>query len=160
SYKDASIIPINIPPIRELGTASGFDFELEDRGGIGHDALLQARNQLLGLARKDPQLALVRPNGIEDQPTFKVDVDRKKASALGVNLSDIDQSFSIVWGSRYVNNFLDTDGRIKRVYVQAEAPFRMTPDDIRLLYVRNSASASNTVGAGSTNTSTSVTSTT
>jgi len=149
SYKDASIIPINIPPIRELGTASGFDFELEDRGGIGHDGLLQARNQLLALARKDSQLALVRPNGIEDQPTFKVDIDREKATALGVNLSDIDQSFSIVWGSRYVNNFLDTDGRIKRVYVQAEAPFRMTPGDIRLLYVRNSTSASSSSSATS-----------
>ena len=131
SYKDATIIPINVPPIRELGTASGFDFELEDRGGVGHARLLQARDQLLGLARADPNLALVRPNGLNDQPTFKVSIDREKAGALGVNPSDIDQSFSINWGSRYVNNFLDTDGRIKRVFVQADAPFRMNPEDLR-----------------------------
>ena len=79
----------------------------------------------------------MRPNGLDDQPTFKVAIDREKASALGVSLSDIDQSFSITWGSRYVNNFLDTDGRIKRVFVQADAPFRMNPEDLRLLYVRN-----------------------
>jgi len=161
SYKDALIIPINIPPIRELGTASGFDLELEDRGGIGHEALVQARNQLLALARKTPQLALVRVNGEDDQPTFKVDVDREKAAALGVSLSDIDQSFSIAWGSRYVNNFLDTDGRIKKVYVQVDAPFRMTPDDLRLLYVRNSSggtsSTSNTTSAGGTSTTNSIT---
>ena len=150
AYKNAIIIPVNIPPIRELGTASGFDFELEDRAGIGHEALVQARNQLLALARKDPQLALVRVNGEDDQPTFKVNIDREKASALGLSPSDIDQSFSIVWGSRYVNNFLDTDGRIKKVYVQADAPFRMTPDDLRLLYVRNSAAASTSGGTAST----------
>ena len=149
SYRDAVVIPINIPPIRELGTASGFDFELEDRGGIGHDGLVQARNQLLALARKDPQLAFVRVNGLDDQPTFKVDIDREKASALGVSLTDIDQSFSIAWGSHYVNNFLDTDGRIKKVYVQADAPFRMAPDDLKLLYVRNSTGAAST-GTGAT----------
>jgi multidrug efflux pump len=137
SYKDATIIPINLPPIRELGTASGFDFELEDRSGVGHDRLMQARNQLLALARQDPDLALVRPNGLEDNPTFKVSVDREKASALGVSVSDIDQSFSIAWGSRFVNNFLDTDGRIKKVFVQADAPFRMNPDNLGLHYVRN-----------------------
>ena len=137
SYKDATVIPINVPPIRELGTAAGFDFELEDRGGVGHARLLQARDQLLGLARADPSLALVRPNGLNDQPTFKVAIDREKASALGVNPSDIDQSFSINWGSRYINNFLDNDGRIKRVFVQADAPFRMNPEDLRLHYVRN-----------------------
>ncbi|HTO44575.1 MAG TPA: efflux RND transporter permease subunit [Burkholderiales bacterium] len=149
SYKNAVIIPINIPPIRELGTASGFDFELEDRGGIGHEALVQARNQLLALARKDRQLALVRVNGEDDQPTFKVNIDREKATALGVNLTDIDQSFSIAWGSHYVNNFLDTDGRIKKVYVQADAPFRMTPDDLRLLYVSNSSGTSSATGTSS-----------
>src|SRR5215831_15637391 len=138
SYKDAVIIPINLPPIRELGTAAGFDFELEDRGGIGHERLLAARNQLLAAAGKDPELALVRPNGLNDQPTFKVSIDREKASALGVtSLSDVDQTFSIAWGSRYVNNFLDTDGRIKRVYVQADAPFRMGPEDLGRWYVRN-----------------------
>ena len=141
SYREAVIIPINPPPIRELGTASGFDMELEDRGGVGHVALMRARDQLLASAHKDPSLALVRANGLEDSPTFTIDVDREKASALGVSPSDIDQSFSISWGSRYVNNFLDTDSRIKKVYVQADQPFRMTPEDLRWHYVRNSAGA-------------------
>src|SRR3989441_1750400 len=83
-------------------------------------------------------LALVRANGLDDNPTFKVDIDREKASALGVtSLSDVDQTFSIAWGSRYINNFLDTDGRVKKVYVQADTPFRMNPEDLNLLYVRN-----------------------
>jgi multidrug efflux pump len=141
AYGNAVIIPVNPPPIRELGTASGFDFELEDRGGIGHDKLVQARDQLLALARKEPTITLVRANGLEDNPTFKIDVDREKASALGVSLSAIDQSFSIAWGSQYVNNFLDTDGRIKKVYVQADQPFRMNPQDLRLHYVRNASGA-------------------
>jgi len=139
SYKDAVIIPINPPSIPALGTASGFDLELEDRAGLGHDKLIEARDQLLALAKQDPNLALVRPNGLNDNPTYKVDIDREKASAFGVNLSDVDQTFSIAWGSRYVNNFLDTDGRIKKVYVQADAPFRMNPEDLRSLYVRNTA---------------------
>ena len=137
SYQDAVIVPINPPSIPALGTASGFDFELEDRGGLGHVKLMQARDQLIAMARKDPNLALVRPNGLSDNPTYKIDIDREKASALGVNLSDVDQTFSIAWGSRYVDNFLDTDGRIKKVFVQADAPFRMNPEDLRSLYVRN-----------------------
>ncbi len=136
-YRAAMIIPVNPPPIRELGTASGFDMELEDRGGLGHAKLMEARDQLLALANQDPTLALVRPNGLSDNPTFRIKVDREKASALGVSLSDIDQSFSIAWGSDFVNNFLDTDGRIKRVFVQADQQFRMTPADLRLHYVRN-----------------------
>ena len=138
SYQQALVIPINPPSIPALGTASGFDFELEDRGGVGHDQLAQARDQLLTMTRQDPNLTLVRANGLPDNPTFKIDIDREKASAFGINLSDVDQTFSIAWGSRYVNNFLDTDGRIKRVYVQADAPFRMNPDDLKGLYVRNS----------------------
>jgi multidrug efflux pump len=141
SYGDAVVIPVSPPPIRELGTASGFDLELEDRGGLGHEALMQARDQLLAAAKKEPSLALVRANGLEDNPTFKIEVDREKASALGVSPSDVDQSFSIAWGSRYVDNFLDTDGRIKKVFVQADQQFRMNPDDLRLHYVRNSAGA-------------------
>lgn len=137
SYQDAVIIPINPPAIQGLGTASGFDFELEDRGGVGHEKLTQAFDKLLDLARHDPDLALVRRNGLADNPTFKVDVDREKASALGVAITDADQAFSIAWGSKYVNNFLDTDGRIKKVYVQADAPFRMNPEDLDRLYVRN-----------------------
>ena len=141
AYGEAIVIPVNPPPIRELGTASGFDLELEDRGGVGHDALIRARDQLLANANKDPSLALVRANGLEDNPTFSIEVDREKASALGVSPSDIDQSFSIAWGSRYVDNFLDTDGRIKKVFVQADEPFRMNPDDLRLHYIRNSSGA-------------------
>jgi len=136
-FKDAVIIPINPPSIPELGTASGFDFELEDLSGFGHDRLMAARNQLLGAAAKDPDLALVRPNGLNDNPQFKVDIDQEKASALGVALSTIDQTFSIAWASNYVDNFLDTDNRIKKVYVQADGPFRMNPEDLNLYYVRN-----------------------
>ncbi len=138
AYKDAVIVAVNPPPIRGLGTTAGFDFELEDRGGLGHEALLKAKDQLLTLAAKEPSLAQVRFNGVAENPTFAIDVDREKASVLGVALSDIDQTFSYAWGSRYVNNFLDTDNRIKRVYVQADAPFRMNPEDLNQLYVRNS----------------------
>jgi multidrug efflux pump len=155
SYKDAVIIPINPPPIRELGTASGFDFELEDRGGVGHNGLVQARDQLIALAKQDPTLALVRANGLQDNPTFKIDIDREKASALGVTLSDIDQTFSTSWASRFINFFLDTDGRIKRVFVQADAPYRMNPEDLNLLYVRSSGSSTS---SGITSTSTTSTS--
>jgi multidrug efflux pump len=132
----AIIFPTSPPPIRGLGNAAGFDFELEDRGGLGHAALARARDQLLAEARSNPNLAGVRYNGVADSPGFKVDVDRKKASAYGVNPADIDQAFSIAWGSRYVNNFLDTDNRIKKVYVQADAPFRMNASDLDKLYVR------------------------
>jgi multidrug efflux pump len=141
SYKDATITAVNPPPIRGLGTSAGFDFELEDRGGLGFDALLKAKNQLLDMAAKDPSLAQVRFNGVLDNPTFAIDVDREKASVLGIAPTDIDQTFSIAWGSRFVNNFLDTDNRIKRVYVQADAPFRMNPEDLNMLYVRNSKGA-------------------
>ncbi|TAM89815.1 MAG: efflux RND transporter permease subunit, partial [Candidimonas sp.] len=137
SYKYANIVPINPPPIRELGTASGFDFELEDRGGLGHDALMAARDELLAKAARSPLLARVRPNGLDDQPVFNVHVDREKASALGLAIPVIDQTFSIAWASAYVNNFLDTDNRIKRVYVQAAAPYRMNPQDVNRWYVRN-----------------------
>ena len=138
AYKDAAINAVNPPPIRGLGTSAGFDFELGDRGGLGHDALVQARDQLLQMAKQDPNLAGVRANGIDDNATFTIDVDREKASVLGVALTDVDQTFSTAWGSRFVNNFLDTDNRIKRVYVQADAPFRMKPEDLNMLYVRNS----------------------
>ncbi|PQV48526.1 efflux RND transporter permease subunit [Paraburkholderia sp. BL21I4N1] len=138
-YKNALVYPVNPPSIPELGTAAGFDFELQDRAGIGHEKLMQARNMLLGMAAKDPTLAQVRPNGLNDTPQFKVDIDHEKASALGVSLATIDQTFSIAWASQYVNNFLDTDGRIKKVYLQGDAPFRMNPEDLNAWYVRNSA---------------------
>src|SRR5262249_36970356 len=102
-YKDAMVIPFNPPSIRELGNASGFDFQLTDNGGLGHDALIAARNQLLEMASKDPLLALVRPNGLNDTPQYKVDIDREKAEALGVTPEAIDQTFSIAWASKYVN---------------------------------------------------------
>ncbi|MFP3565565.1 efflux RND transporter permease subunit [Paraburkholderia sp. SIMBA_030] len=139
SYKDALVYPVNPPSIPELGTASGFDFELQDRSGLGHAKLMEARNMLLGMAGKDPTLAQVRPNGLNDTPQFKISIDHEKASALGVSLSAIDQTFSIAWASVYVNNFLDTDGRIKKVYVQGDAPFRMNPEDLNYWYVRNTA---------------------
>ncbi len=141
TYKDAAIIAVNPAPIRGLGTSAGFDFELEDRGGVGYEALRKAKDELLAQAAHDPSLAQVRFNGVAENPAFAIDVDREKASVLGVALSDIDQTFSIAWGSRYVNNFLDTDNRIKRVYVQADAPFRMNPEDLGKLYVRNSNGA-------------------
>ena len=137
SYEQAVIVPINPPSIPALGTASGFDLELEDRIGLGHDKLMQARDTLIAKAKQDPKLALVRANGLNDSPTFKIDIDREKASAFGISLSDVDQTFSIAWGSRYVNNFLDSDGRIKKVYVQADTPFRMNPADLNSLFVRN-----------------------
>ena len=141
SYKDGLVIPFNPPSIPELGTASGFDFELTDNAGHGHEALMAARDQLLGMAAKDPTLALVRPNGLNDTPQFKVDIDREKAQALGVTAEAIDQTFSIAWASKYVNNFLDTDNRIKKVYLQSDAPFRMSPEDMSKWYVRNGSGA-------------------
>ena len=141
SYKDATIIAVNPPPIRGLGTAAGFDFMLKDVGGVGHDKLMQARSQLLAAAKSDPNLAQVRAVALEDNPTYKIDIDREKAATLGVTLSDIDQTFSVLWGSRYVNNFMDTDNRIKKVFVQADAPFRMNPEDMNNIYVRNAKGA-------------------
>jgi multidrug efflux pump len=132
----AIIFPTSPPPIRGLGNAAGFDFQLQDRAGLGHEALARARDQLLGAARTHPDLAQVRYNGVADSPGFKIDIDREKAGAYGVSPADADQAFSIAWGSRYVNNFLDTDNRIKKVYVQADAPFRMNPRDLDKLYVR------------------------
>ncbi|MFZ6644349.1 efflux RND transporter permease subunit [Undibacterium sp. TJN25] len=137
--KSAIITPISPPPIQGLGTAAGFDFELEDGGGLGHEALAKAKDQLLAMAKKDPDLAQVRFSGQNDNPSFKISIDREKAAALGVSARDADQTFSVAWGSRYVNNFLDTDGRIKKVYVQADAPFRMNPDDLKQLFVRNTS---------------------
>jgi len=136
-YQGAMVIPVNPPPIPELGTASGFDFELLDRAGLGHEGLVQARNQLLGMARQDPVLAGVRPNGLDDNPMYAVDIDSEKASALGLSLAQVNQSFSAAWASSFVNFFLDVDGRLKRVFMQADAPYRMGPQDLDGIYVRN-----------------------
>ncbi len=134
--KDAFVFTFFPPPIRELGNASGFDLQLLDRAGLGHDALMLARNQLLGMSAKNPLLIGVRPNGLEDVAQYKVDVNYEKASALGVSISDINQTLQTSWGSTYVNDFLD-QGRIKKVYLQAEDKYRMSPDDLGKWYVRN-----------------------
>ncbi|ASG14881.1 efflux RND transporter permease subunit [Salmonella enterica] len=135
--RDGLVFPFNMPAIVELGTATGFDFELIDQGGLGHDALTKARNQLLGMVAKHPDLLVrVRPNGLEDTPQFKLDVDQEKAQALGVSLSDINETISAALGGYYVNDFIDR-GRVKKVYVQTDAQFRMLPEDINNLYVRS-----------------------
>ncbi|WP_049001041.1 efflux RND transporter permease subunit [Citrobacter freundii] len=136
--RDGLVFPFNIPAIVELGTATGFDFELIDQGGLGHTALTQARNQLLGMVAKHPDLLVrVRPNGLEDTPQFKLDVDQEKAQALGVSLSDINETISASLGGYYVNDFIDR-GRVKKVYVQGDAKYRMLPADINNLYIRSS----------------------
>ena len=136
SIREAMIFALNPPSIPELGNASGFDFQLLDQAGRGHEALIQARNQLLGMASQDPRLAGVRPNGLEDSPQYQLDIDQQKAKALGLSISDINSTLQIAWGSSYVNNFVDR-GRVKRVYVQADAPYRMLPENIDDWYVRN-----------------------
>ncbi|EEA2386128.1 multidrug efflux RND transporter permease subunit, partial [Salmonella enterica subsp. enterica serovar Typhi] len=122
----------------ELGTATGFDFELIDQAGLGHEKLTQARNQLFGEVAKYPDLLVgVRPNGLEDTPQFKIDIDQEKAQALGVSISDINTTLGAAWGGSYVNDFIDR-GRVKKVYVMSEAKYRMLPDDINDWYVRGS----------------------
>ncbi|PWC35758.1 efflux RND transporter permease subunit [Azospirillum sp. TSO35-2] len=134
--KDAVVFSFLPPSVPGLGNATGFDLQLVDRGGLGHDRLMQARNQLLGMAAQNPKLVGVRPNGLEDTPQFRLDIDREKASALGLSLSDINTTLSAAWGSSYVNDFID-NGRVKKVYLQADAPYRMQPSDIDRWYVRN-----------------------
>ena len=134
--RDAFIFPLSPPPIPELGNASGFTFRLQDRGGAGHDALLAARNQLLGLAGKSKLLAGVRPDGIEDAPQLRVDIDRGKAAALGVSFDAINSTLSTALGSAYINDFPNR-GRLQRVLVQADAPARMQPDDLLRLNASN-----------------------
>ncbi|HDZ8844380.1 TPA: efflux RND transporter permease subunit [Aeromonas dhakensis] len=138
SIKEAQVFAFNLPPIPELGTATGFDFYLQDRAGVGHDKLMAARNQLLGMAAQDPNLVRVRPNGMEDTPQLDIKIDYEKALAQGLSISDINSTLSSAWGSAYVNDFVDR-GRVKKVYLQADAPFRMNPEDLKLWYVRNSA---------------------
>ncbi|MCD8523982.1 MAG: efflux RND transporter permease subunit [Saccharospirillaceae bacterium] len=135
-FKDATVYPINLPPIPELGVASGFDVMLQDRNNLGHDKLVGIRNQLLGMAAQDPRLAGVRPNGMQDVPIFRIDIDYEKVKSLGLNISDVNSTLSTAWGGSYVNDFLDR-GRVKRVYLQADAPYRMLPEDLEQWYVRN-----------------------
>ncbi len=137
--KDGLVFPFNLPAIIELGTATGFDFELIDQANLGHNQLTQARNQLLGMIKEHPDMLVrVRPNGLEDTPQFKLDIDQEKAQALGVSVSDINQTISTALGGTYVNDFIDR-GRVKKVYVQADARFRMLPEDINRLYVRSAS---------------------
>jgi len=136
--KDAMVFTFAPPAVIELGNATGFDFQLQDLGGLGHAALMQARNQLLGMAAQNPALMAVRPNGLEDTPQYRVVVDREKALALGLSLGDINTTLSAAWGSAYVNDFID-QGRVKKVFLQADAPYRMLPDDINRWEVRNRA---------------------
>lgn len=135
-FKDAMVFAMAPPSIPQLGTATGFNFQLQDLSGQGHDALMAARNQLMGLAAQEPSLVGVRPNGQEDTPQFKLDIDQEKAAALGVSIADINSVFSTAWAATYVNDFVDK-GRVKRVYVQGEAQHRMMPDDVGDWYVRN-----------------------
>jgi multidrug efflux pump len=134
--RDAIIFPVNPPPIRELGNATGFTFRLQDRGGLGHEALLAARNQLLGMAAKSPVLVGTRPEGLEDTPQLQLDIDRDKANALGVSFEDINSALSNSMGADYINDFPNM-GRQQRVILQADAPQRLQPEDLLKLYVRN-----------------------
>ncbi|WP_158047214.1 efflux RND transporter permease subunit [Skermanella pratensis] len=134
--RDAMIFAFTPPAIIELGNATGFDMQLVDRGGLGHEALMQARGQILGLAAQNPSLVGVRPNGLDDNPQLRIDIDREKASALGLSLADINTTLTATWGSSYVNDFIE-NGRVKRVYLQADAPYRMLPSDLDRWYMRN-----------------------
>jgi len=135
--KEAMVFAFNLPAITALGNSTGFDFFLQDRAGLGHEKLIEARNQLLGMAAQNPNLIRVRPNGMEDAPQYNVNVDYEKAMAYGITVDDINTTLSTAWGSYYVNDFIN-NGRIKKVYLQADAPYRMQPEDIAYWYVRNS----------------------
>jgi hydrophobe/amphiphile efflux-1 (HAE1) family protein len=128
------------PAVRDLGNASGFDLELEDLGGLGHERMVQAQYQLLGMAAHDPLLMAVRPNGQADTPQIDLDVDQAKATALGLSLADVNATLTAATGGDYINEFTDR-GRVKRVYMQADAPFRMSPEDLGRFYVRSASGA-------------------
>jgi hydrophobe/amphiphile efflux-1 (HAE1) family protein len=136
--KEAQIFVFAPPAISELGTATGFQLQLEDRGGLGHEALLAARDELLAKANQHPALTKVRQSGLDDRPEYKIDIDQAKATALGLSLSEINSTLSTTWGGSYVNDFIDK-GRTKRVYLQGDAEFRMQPTDLDRWYVRNKA---------------------
>jgi multidrug efflux pump len=134
--KDAMVFPFVPPAISQLGTSTGFNLQMQDLGGLGRDTMVNARNQFLGLAAKDPRLVGVRPNGQDDTPQFKLDVNQEKAAALGVSLTDINSVFNTAWAASYVNDFIDK-GRVKKVFVQGDAQFRMLPEDVANWHVRN-----------------------
>jgi multidrug efflux pump len=134
--RDGLAFAFSPPAVLELGVANGFDFQLQDRGGLGHERLMEARNQLLGMAMKNPKLTAVRPNGQDDSPQFKLDIDDVRAGALGVSLADVNSVLSTAWGSSYVNDFIQ-NGRVKKVFLQSEPQSRMLPEDINSWYVSN-----------------------
>ncbi|MGI8672427.1 MAG: efflux RND transporter permease subunit [Luteitalea sp.] len=134
--REAMVFAFAPPAVSELGNATGFDLQLQDRGGLGHEGLMAARNQLLGLAARHPALVGVRPNGLEDTPEYRLHVDTERAGALGVSVADINDMLSSAWGSAYVNDFIDR-GRVKRVFMQADAPYRMQPEHLDAWYARN-----------------------
>src|SRR6202051_4405337 len=136
--RGAFVVAFAPPAALELGNATGFDFELEDRGNVGHAALMQARGQLLGIASKDPAIGMIRPNGLDDEPQYKLDIDWEKASALGLAIGNINDALGAGWGSAFVNQFVDRN-RVKRVFLQGDADSRMLPQDLGLWYVRNGA---------------------
>jgi multidrug efflux pump len=135
-FRDGLAFAFSPPAVLELGVANGFDFQLQDRGGLGHEKLMEARNQLLGMAMNNKKLVAVRPNGQDDSPQFKLDIDDVRAGALGVSQADINSVLSTAWGSSYVNDFIQ-NGRVKKVYLQSDARFRMLPEDINTWYVSN-----------------------
>ncbi|WP_333893336.1 multidrug efflux RND transporter permease AcrD, partial [Atlantibacter subterraneus] len=134
--KEARVFASSPPAISGMGSSAGFDMELQDHSGAGHDALMKARDQLLALAGDNHQLTRVRHNGLDDSPQLQIDIDQRKAQALGVSIDDINNTLQTAWGSSYVNDFMDR-GRVKKVYVQAAAKYRMLPEDINQWYVRN-----------------------
>ena len=136
--KDGQVFAFAPPAVLELGNASGFDMELQDQAGLGHDALMAARNQLLGMAAQSKIVTAVRPNGLEDTPQYKITVDQQKATALGLTVADVNSVLSTAWGSAYINDFIDR-GRVKKVYIQGEADSRMKPEDLNKWNVRNSS---------------------
>lgn len=138
SFRDAMVFAFAPPAVLELGNATGFDVFLQDRAGIGHEKLMEARNQFLGMAAQSKVLYQVRPNGLNDEPQYHLEIDDAKARALGVSISDINSTLSISFGSSYVNDFIDR-GRVKKVYIQGQAGSRMSPEDLKKWYVRNSA---------------------
>jgi len=135
--REAMVFAFVPPAVIELGTSNGFNVQLQDRSGLGHTALVAARNQFLGMAAQDKRLVGVRPNGQDDTPEFRLEVDHAKAGALGISVADINDMLATAWGGSYVNDFIDR-GRIKKVYVQSDASARMTPEDMNKWFVRNS----------------------
>ena len=137
--KDASyIMPLQLPAMPELGVSAGFNIQLKDASGQGHEKLIAARNAILGMAAQDKRLTGVRPNGQEDTPQYQISIDQAQAGAMGVSIADINTTMSMAWGGTYINDFVDR-GRVKKVYVQGEANTRMMPEDLNKWYVRNSS---------------------